>query len=223
MILSTQELREKMTKELASMGIKDTNVLQAMSQIPREAFLPQAFYNKAYHNEALPIGENQTISQPYVVAKMTEGLEIRPQNKVLEIGTGSGYQAAVLCKMVRRLFTIERFDSLSKEATNRLSKLNIHNFVSKVGDGTLGWAEQAPFDRIIVTAASPQVPQSLLKQLNIHGILVIPIGEENGVQKLMRYGKRDDNSIVEEYLCDVRFVPLVGEEGVINKNIKKAL
>jgi len=196
------------------------NVLNAMSTIPREVFLPQAFYNKAYHNEALPIGENQTISQPYVVAKMTEALEIRPQNKILEIGTGSGYQTSILCKMVRRVFTIERFESLAKEAAERLDKLNIHNYVGKAGDGTLGWPEQSPFDRIIVTAASPKAPQSLLNQLNIHGILVIPVGEENGVQKLMRYGKRDDNSIVEEYLCDVRFVPLVGEEGV---NMKKAL
>jgi protein-L-isoaspartate(D-aspartate) O-methyltransferase len=220
MILSTQELREKMTKELASMGIEDDKVLQAMSKIPREAFLPRAFYNKAYHNEALPIGENQTISQPYVVAKMTEALEIRQTNKILEIGTGSGYQTSVLCKMVRRVFTIERFASLSKEASERLDKLNVHNYVAKVGDGTLGWSEQAPFDRIIVTAASPKVPQSLLNQLNIHGILVIPVGKEQGVQKLMRYGKRDDGSIVEEYLCDVRFVPLVGQEGVI---MKKAL
>lgn len=219
MILSTQELREKMTKELAQMGIKDTAVLRAMSEIPREAFLPKAFYNQAYYNEALPIGENQTISQPYVVAKMTEALEVRPGNKVLEIGTGSGYQTSILSKLFRRVFTIERFASLSRDATQVLESLNIHNYVSKVGDGTLGWPEQAPFDRIIVTAASPQVPQSLLNQLNIHGILVIPVGEEKGVQKLMRYGKRDDGSIVEEYLCDVRFVPLVGEQGV---NLKKA-
>ncbi len=220
MILSTQELREKMTAELANMGIKDASVLKAMSIIPREEFLPRAFYNQAYRNEALPIGENQTISQPFVVAKMTEALEIQPNNKVLEIGTGSGYQTSILCKLVRRLFTIERFASLSADATAILNKMNIHNFVTKVGDGTLGWAEQAPFDRIIVTAGSPQVPQSLLKQLNVNGILVIPIGEENGVQKLMRYGKRDDGSIVEEYLCDVRFVPLVGEEGV---KVKRAL
>ena len=145
---------------------------------------------------------------------MTHALDVQPEHKVLEIGTGSGYQAAILCKLARRVYSIERFNSLAAGADKLLARLNITNFVGKVGDGSLGWAEQAPFDRIIVTAASPSVPQSLLEQLKVGGLLVIPIGPQEGEQRLMRYYKRNDGTIGDYFLGNVRFVPLVGKEGL---------
>lgn len=206
--------RERMVAELKKLGINE-RVRAVMNDLPREVFLSPAFKNEAYNNSALPIGENQTISQTQVVALMTHALDVMKDHKVLEIGTGCGYQAAVLCKMARRVFSVERFPSLAQSAAKRLAGLGIHNFVGKVGDGSIGWVEQAPFDRIMVTAASPEVPQSLLDQLKVGGILVIPVGKQSDdYQKLMRYYKREDGSIGDYYLGDVRFVPLIGKEGV---------
>lgn len=211
---SFQVQSEKLIKELASLGIKK-DVLEAMARVPREVFLSAAFKDEAYKDSALPIGESQTISQPKVVALMTHALDVQKGHKVLEIGTGCGYQTAVLCKLARRVFTIERFSSLKDGAEKRLHGLAISNFVTQVGDGSLGWSMQAPFDRIMVTAASPTVPQALLEQLSENGVMVIPIGkQEDEYQRLMRYYRRTDGSIGEYYLGDVRFVPLVGEQGV---------
>ena len=212
--LTPEIQRSKLMKELTSLGINE-RVVNVMSNIPRESFVSRAMQGQAYANDALPIGENQTISQPQVVALMTHALDVQRDHKVLEIGTGCGYQTAILCKFARRVFTIERFASLSKGAEKRLFDLGITNFVTKVGDGSVGWSEQAPFDRIMVTAASPEAPKSLLDQLKEGGILIIPVGKQTDeYQKLMRYYKREDGSIGEYYIGDVRFVPLVGEEGV---------
>lgn len=205
--------KERLIAELQAGGIASEKVLEAVRSVPREAFVPKPFQRDTYANRALPIGEGQTISQPYVVALMTYAAHVEPHHKVLEIGTGSGYQAAILCKLVRRLFTIERFDSLRVKAERTLHSIGIFNFSSKTADGSKGWAEQAPFDRIVVTAASPNVPQSLLKQLAPHGVLIIPVGATDAEQKLMRYTKNAAGDIAEYCLGPVKFVPLVGEEG----------
>ena len=206
--------RDKLTAKLKELGVNQ-RVLEVMGKVPREGFVSKAFQEEAYKNEALPIGESQTISQPYVVALMTHALDVHHNHKVLEIGTGCGYQTAILCKMARRVFTVERFATLSKGADARLHQLGYHNFITKVGDGSLGWQEQAPFDRIMVTAAAPEVPSALLEQLGEDGVLVIPIGQQSDeYQKLMRYYRRQDGSIGEYYLGEVKFVPLVGEQGV---------
>ncbi len=210
----TQALRDQMVDNLVKEGVKDTSVLDVMRALPREIFLDMGFRSDAYKNSALPIGESQTISQPLVVACMTAALELKKSHKVLEIGTGSGYQAAILSRLVRRLFSIERHASLSQVANQRFEALGIFNVVTKVGDGTLGWKEQAPFDRIMVTAASPTVPQSLLDQLTVGGILVIPVGDSrDDLQTLMRY-TRTETGFEEKNLGVVRFVPLIGAEGV---------
>ncbi len=210
----TQALRDQMVDNLVKEGVKDTSVLDVMRALPREIFLDMGFRSDAYKNSALPIGVSQTISQPLVVACMTAALELKKSHKVLEIGTGSGYQAAILSRLVRRLFSIERHASLSQVANQRFEALGIFNVVTKVGDGTLGWKEQAPFDRIMVTAASPTVPQSLLDQLTVGGILVIPVGDSrDDLQTLMRY-TRTETGFEEKNLGVVRFVPLIGAEGV---------
>ncbi len=214
MSTALERAKERFLDDLKEAGITARSVLDAIKKIPREDFMPPAFRAAAYQNEALPIGEGQTISQPYIVALMTHALDVQPEHKVLEIGTGSGYQAAILCKLARRVYSIERFSSLAASADKLLGSLSITNFVGKVGDGSLGWSEQAPFDRIIVTAASPSVPQSLLEQLKVGGLLVIPIGPQEGEQRLMRYYKRNDGTIGDYFLGNVRFVPLVGKEGL---------
>lgn len=206
--------QEKMVSYLKELGIKQ-DVLDVMGRIPRDAFLAPALKREAYEDAALPIGERQTISQPKVVALMTHALDVGKGHKVLEIGTGCGYQTAVLCKLCRRVFTIERHPSLKTEAERRLQNLVIGNYVTKVGDGTLGWPEQAPFDRIMVTAAGPTPPQALLDQLAPDGIMVMPVGDPNSEsQRLMRYYRKTDGSIGEYYLGEVRFVPLIGAQGV---------
>ncbi|MEC8467891.1 MAG: protein-L-isoaspartate(D-aspartate) O-methyltransferase [Pseudomonadota bacterium] len=211
---SFQLQSERLMQTLSDLGIRK-DVLDAMAKVPRDAFLAPAFKHEAYKDAALPIGESQTISQPKVVALMTHALDVAKNHKVLEIGTGCGYQTAVLCKMARRVFTVERFESLSESADKRLQQLAVSNYVRQVGDGSLGWVGQAPFDRIMVTATSPQPPQALLDQLGEDGVMVIPIGkQEDEFQRLMRYYRRTDGSIGEYYLGDVRFVPLVGKQGV---------
>ena len=215
---TTQLARTRMVAQLRNHGIRDEAVLKAIESLPRELFVAQAFAAEAYENSALPIGESQTISQPLVVAKMTEALQVNPTSKVLEIGTGSGYQAAVLCKLVRRLFSIERIDALAEVAVKRLYDLRINNFAVKCGDGTLGWSEQAPFDRIMLTAAGPKVPQPLLDQLKPGGILVAPVGPVGVArQTLVRCIKQEDGTIHQESLGAVSFVPLIGSHGVTLK------
>lgn len=198
----------RLVMDLRGGGITDQRVLGAIERTPRELFVPETFKDQAYENVALPIGHGQTISQPYVVALMTQALDVGERHKVLEIGTGSGYQAAVLARLCRRLFTLERYRPLLKTAEARFAQLRLHNITSRFGDGTKGWPEQAPFDRIIVTAAAPDVPGSLLESLAEDGILVAPVGEERRDQQLLRVRRRADQFQVEE-LGAVRFVPLV--------------
>lgn len=188
-------------------GITDKSVLGAMERTPRDLFVAGGFLDQAWENRPLPIDCGQTISQPYVVALMTEALKVDDRCKVLEIGTGSGYQAAILARLARRVYTVERYRTLMKAAEARFESLRLSNIVTRIGDGSKGWPEQAPFDRIMVTAAAPERPETLLEQLKDGGICVAPV--QNGpVQTLMRY-QRDGEDIAETALGDVRFVPLV--------------
>jgi protein-L-isoaspartate(D-aspartate) O-methyltransferase len=189
-------------------GVTDTAVLAAVERIPRESFVPEAFHDQAYEDKALPIGQGQTISQPQVVALMTQALDLTPRHKVLEIGTGSGYQSAVLARLSRRVYTIERHRALLAEAERRFAALRIHNITAIAGDGMKGWPAQAPFDRIIVTAAAAGMPETLLAQLAVGGIMVLPLGPERADQELIRV-RRLETEITTEKLCDVRFVPLL--------------
>jgi protein-L-isoaspartate(D-aspartate) O-methyltransferase len=189
-------------------GITDTRVLGVMEKIPRDAFVPVTFRDRAYDDVTLPIGLHQTISQPSVVARMTQALQVGDRMKVLEIGTGSGYQAAVLAGLCRRLYTVERHRELLKLAERQFNALRITNVTTRLGDGMAGWPEQAPFDRIIVTAAATEVPQKLVEQLGVGGILVIPVGQPDGDQILLRV-VRDEDGYHEEKAGPVRFVPLV--------------
>ena len=194
--------------ELRSRGVSDTGVLAAMERVPRELFVPETFQDQAYENIALPIGAGQTISQPQIVAEMTSALELEPRLKVLEVGTGSGYQAAVLAHLCRRLYTVERHRTLADEAEVRFAKLRLNNIVMLVGDGSDGWPAQAPFDRIIVTAQADMLPDVLLEQLREGGVMVLPIVEKGRGQKVVRL-RRTAEGIERETLMDARFVPLL--------------
>ena len=205
---ATAPKKLRLIMELRRGGIGDARVLSALERIPREMFVPATFADQAYENVALPIGRGQTVSQPLVVAHMTEALEIGARHKVLEIGTGSGYQAAVLAKLCRRVYSIERHRELLREAEQRLAKLRIHNVTLRFGDGTKGWPEQAPFDRIIVTAAATELPAVLADSLTIGGVLVAPVGEDRRDQLLLRI-RRHESGFTTEELGAVRFVPLV--------------
>ena len=198
----------RLLMELRGLGVTDARVLGAIERVPRDAVVPAAFRDQAWENVALPIGQAQTISQPLVVALMTQALDVGERHKVLEIGTGSGYQAAILAKLCRRVFTIERHRALLREAEKRFAELKLHNVTTRFGDGSKGWPEQAPFDRIMVTAAAPAVPQVLIDSLTEGGILVAPVGEERRDQQLLRIHRTKDG-IVTEDLGPVRFVPLV--------------
>ena len=198
----------RLLMELRRGGIGDARVLGAIEKTPREVFVPDTLRDQAYENVALPIGWGQTVSQPFVVALMTEKLEVGERHKVLEIGTGSGYQAAVLSRLCRRLFTIERHRDLLHEADRRFRQLHLGNVVCRFGDGTKGWPEQAPFDRIIVTAAAEEIPPALIEQLAPEGVLVAPVGAEHRDQRLLRL-RRTAAGIADEDLGLVRFVPLI--------------
>ncbi|HXQ51761.1 MAG TPA: protein-L-isoaspartate(D-aspartate) O-methyltransferase [Stellaceae bacterium] len=198
----------RLIMELRGAGVSDKRVLDAIERVKRELFVPAAFAEQAYDNVALPIGHGQTISQPLVVALMTEALDLNERHKVLEVGTGSGYQAAVLARLCRRVFTIERHRGLLKEAEQRFAALRINNITTRFGDGTKGWPEQAPFDRIIVTAAAPDIPGNLLESLVPDGILVAPVGRERAEQKLLRVRRTGETFAIED-LGPVRFVPLL--------------
>jgi protein-L-isoaspartate(D-aspartate) O-methyltransferase len=194
--------------QLRRRGIRDTRVLRAIELVPRELFVDPAFADHAYQDIALPIECGQTISQPYVVAFMTEKLELDPGQIVLEIGTGSGYQAAVLSHLCRHVFTVERWRELQKAADRRFAELGIVNVTTIIGDGWLGWPPQAPYDRIIVTAAAPEAPKALLDQLKVGGRMIIPLGETRDTQSLVQID-RTDAGLAREPLLPVRFVPLV--------------
>ena len=193
---------------LRQQGVTDARVLSAMESIDRAVFVHEKFLDQAWEDQALPIDCAQTISQPYIVGLMTQALQVEPRHRVLEIGTGSGYQCAVLSRLARYVYTVERYRSLLTEAEAKLRRLEIDNVITKHSDGGLGWPEQAPFDRIMVTAASPGEPTELLKQLKPGGVLVAPVGKTS-VQMLHRYTGQPDGSFHRESLREVRFVPLV--------------
>lgn len=195
--------------QLRQLGIKDENVLRAISAIPRERFIDEALSHQAYDNCSLPIGAGQTISQPYIVAKMTELLQLKQSSSVLEIGTGSGYQTAILAYLVDHVCSVERIKNLQWNAKRRLKQLDIHNVSTRHGDGWCGWAERAPFDAIIVTAAAAEIPQNLLNQLAENGKLVVPVGE---TQQTLQFIERIQNRYVAKTIECVNFVPLVKGE-----------
>ncbi|WP_394152949.1 protein-L-isoaspartate(D-aspartate) O-methyltransferase [Vibrio maritimus] len=199
----------KLVEFIRSHGVNSVSVLDAILAVPREQFVSQAMLHQAYDNNALPIGAGQTISQPYIVAKMTELLDLERETRVLEIGTGSGYQTAVLAQLVDHVYSVERIKALQWEAKRRLKRLDIYNISTKHGDGWQGWQAKGPFDAIIVTAAASEVPQALLSQLNDGGRLVIPVGDnEQQLLKITRKGDSFSTEVVEL----VRFVPLVAGE-----------
>ena len=209
-----EDARERMVRtQIAARGIRDPAVLAAMRAVPREAFLPPELSEFAYEDHALPIEEGQTISQPYIVALMTAALELRPGDRVLEIGTGSGYAAAVLGRIAKEVYSIERHAALADLAAARLRTLGLDNVHVLHGDGTLGWAERAPYDAIVVAAGGPDVPDALLAQLAVGGRLVIPVGEDKALQTLVRITRAADGTLRREELGDVRFVPLIGAQG----------
>ncbi len=195
-------------KQLMARGISDKSTLEAMGSIPREAFVPLSQKPFAYEDRPLPIGDGQTISQPYMVAFMTQALKIKPGDKVLEIGTGSGYQAAVLSRMVDTVYTVEIIPFLAQRASRTLKELNIGNVRILTGNGYFGWEEHAPYDAIIVTAGAETIPQKLVEQLQEDGIMIIPVGPHRGVRQLIRLTKKK-GKIRTRSLMEVRFVPFV--------------
>jgi len=195
--------------QLRQLGIDDERLLKAIESVPRERFVDEAFEHKAWENMALPIGSGQTISQPYMVAKMTSLLGLTPTSRVLEIGTGSGYQTAILAHLVEHVYSVERIKGLQWQAKRRLKQLDLHNVSTRHGDGWLGWRARGPFDAIIVTAAPPEIPVELMSQLNEGGVLVLPVGEEH--QQLKRITHKSGEFVVET-IEPVRFVPLVKGE-----------
>lgn len=210
-LLSESRRRTMIAEQLVARGIRDSRVLEAMAAVSREAFVPPHLIEQAYEDRALPSEAGQTISQPYIVAYMTECLGVAPGHRVLEIGTGTGYQTAILARLAAEVFTIERLADLSHHAMIRLAELEARNVRMRVGDGTLGWPDKAPFDRILVTAAAPAIVSPLLEQLAAGGRMVLPIGPENR-QYLVAIDKLP-NRYVETPLLPVVFVPLVGEAG----------
>jgi protein-L-isoaspartate(D-aspartate) O-methyltransferase len=205
------ERNRMVDEQIAFRGVKDPRVLEAMRKVPRHEFMPEAIRSQAYGDHALPIGEGQTISQPYMVALMTELLDLKGTERVLEIGTGSGYQAAVLSELCEKVFTIERVKTLAERARQNLDRLGYRNVAMKVYDGTYGWKEVAPFDAILVTAAAPEVPPSLIDQLKEGGRLVIPVGER--FTQILVKVIRTATGIRQETSVPCVFVPLIGNHG----------
>lgn len=211
--MTSQRTRNRLIQQLREMGITSEVVLSAITKIPRHIFVDEALASRAYENVALPIGHDQTISQPYIVARMVEALFVSGgMNKIMEVGTGCGYQTAILSQLAERVYSIERIDALLKKAEKRLSCLGCDNVQIKYGDGNIGWPAQAPFDGIIVSAAPTGIPELLLKQLNIHGRLIIPVGIR-GKQQLLRL-THTKHGFKEEKLDMVSFVPML--DGVVD-------
>ncbi len=207
-----EHLRERMVqKQIKARGITDPGVLSAMRTVPRHLFVSEALMDQAYGDFPLPIGDQQTISQPYIVAEMTGALQLTDEDRVLEIGTGSGYQAAILAKIAYRVYTIERIHSLYLKTRKLFDKLYYHNIVTKYSDGTAGWRDESPFDAIIVTAGAPDIPKVLVNQLAVHGRLVIPVGDQYSQSLIKLY--KDEGGVHETNLGGCRFVKLVGEYG----------
>lgn len=203
--------RKALVETLKEKGIKDQRVLDAVMAIPRHLLVESALMNRAYEDRALPIGCGQTISQPYTVAAQTELLNISEGDKVLEIGTGSGYQAAILCEMGAEVYSVERHEELYRKAKENLREFGFRPHL-KLGDGTLGWKAYAPYNAIVVTAGAPVVPEDLVKQLTIGGALVVPVGDKKS-QVMIKIKRTSENEYEEEHLRQFKFVPLIGEKG----------
>jgi protein-L-isoaspartate(D-aspartate) O-methyltransferase len=211
-LIKFERRREEMVRnQIESRGIKDPRVLAAFRKVPRHLFVSEALRDQAYGDFPLPIGEQQTISQPYIVAEMTQALELTEDNRVLEIGTGSGYQAAILAEIVYRVYTIERIRALFLHARSLFDKLGYHNIVMKYADGTKGWLDESPFDAVVVTAGAPQIPDTLVNQLVEGGRMVVPVGNQQTQDLIKIY--RDKKGIRQVNLGGCRFVKLVGEQG----------
>ena len=208
----TAQRQAMVETQLTARGILDPAVLAAMRTVPREAFVPPDWAEFAYHDSPLPIAEGQTISQPYIVALMTQELQLTPHDRVLEVGTGSGYGAAVLSCIVSHVYTVERLKSLAAAARQRLRELGFNNVQVLAGNGTLGWPEHAPYDGIVVTAEGPSIPKALQAQLTLGGRLIMPVGDSN-MQHLMRVIRHSETEFEQENLGEVRFVPLIGAQG----------
>ncbi len=206
-------LKIMVEEQLIPRGIDNKNVLKAMLKVPRHIFVPLKYLDYAYQDRPLPIDEGQTISQPYIVAKMIQALKPENGDRVLEVGTGSGYAAAVLSIISRQVYTIERHELLAEQALDRYDKLDYDNIKVKIDDGTNGWQEKAPFDKILVSAGAPAIPEPLTNQLKVDGVMIIPVGKDKKIQKLIRLTKTSENNYKIEQLESVRFVPLVGEKG----------
>jgi protein-L-isoaspartate(D-aspartate) O-methyltransferase len=204
--------RRMVDSQIVARGISDRRVLDAMSSVPRHLFVEPGLQGHAYADSSLPIGEKQTISQPYIVAAMSAALELQGHERLLEIGTGSGYQTAILSRLAKRIYSVERISSLATRARKVLDHLQVSNVNIKIGDGTVGWLEQAPFDGILVAAGSPEVPQEYLQQLTIGGHLVMPVGDLEE-QTLIRIVRTAEDTFNREALMGCRFVPLIGEQG----------
>lgn len=203
--------RQELVQLLQEKGIADPGVLQAVGTVPRHMFIDTALHKRAYEDTALPIGMKQTISQPYTVARQTELLDVHKGDKVLEVGTGSGYQAAILCELGAQVYTVERHDYLYQHARELLHTLG-YKVRAKCGDGTEGWSAYSPYDGIVVTAGAPVVPEALIKQLKVGGRLVIPVGDQH-VQTMLRITRTGELDYIEEEFADFQFVPLIGREG----------
>ena len=213
--MTSQRTRDRMVQRLRQKGIQDDRVLTAMGIMPRHLFVDEALATRAYEDDALPIGHGQTISQPYIVARMTEIiLSDGMPDRVLEVGTGSGYQAAILSAVVKKVYSVERIVGLLRQARGRFNRLGIRNIVLKHSDGSWGWSEYAPYEAIVVTAAPEEVPESLLLQLTIGGKMVIPVGSKQENQRLMVIVREQEGFMCQE-LDDVRFVPML--HGAVNR------
>lgn len=211
-MVNFKKARDRMVEtQIAARGVHDERVLEAMRKVPRHQFVDEALRDQAYSDHPLPIGEKQTISQPYIVALMTESLELSGSEKILEIGTGSGYQSAVLAELADRVFSIERYPALAYRANGVLRKLGYRNVIVRVGDGSLGWPDDAPFDGILVTAGTPSIPQPLIDQLAVGGRLVVPVGDRMSQELVLV--RRHAEGINKSHLGGVRFVDLIGKWG----------
>lgn len=204
--------KEMVDRQLKPRGIHHPKVIQAFLQVPREKFVPDALKPYAYQDSPLPIGEGQTISQPYIVALMTQAVNVQPDERILEIGTGSGYQAAILAQLCQEVFTIERLETLANQAKKHFEELEYENINLMVGDGSLGWKEKGPYDVILVTAGAPIVPPALIEQLKPNGRLILPVGDEI-TQQLLLIRKDSAGKLTQEIVELVRFVPLIGRQG----------
>lgn len=207
-----EECREMVTTQIIDRGLTEESIIKAMLEVPRHAFVALDMQAFAYEDRPLPIAGNQTISQPFIVAYMIDALEPKHNDRILEIGAGSGYAAAVLSRVVSQVYAIERLEVLAEGADKAWRDQGYQNIALRVGDGTIGWPEEAPFDGIIVSAGAPVVPESLLNQLAAGGRMVIPVGDRY-TQQLLRFRKLEDGTVIKEHLTAVRFVPLIGEEG----------